>query len=61
MLVDLLENKDQQIDKVLEPYFDIKIKENDIDDNICCDVCLEYDHDLDNKIVLCDLCNVAVH
>jgi hypothetical protein len=61
MLVDLVDNKEKEINKAADPYFDIRIKENDVDDNICCDVCLEFDHDSDNKIVLCDLCNVAVH
>ena len=61
MMVDLVENKEQEIARAADPYYDIRIYENYVDDNICCDICLEFDHDLDNKIVLCDLCNVAVH
>ena len=61
MMVDLVENKEREIARAADPYYDIRIQENYVDDNICCDICLEFDHDLDNKIVLCDLCNVAVH
>jgi hypothetical protein len=33
----------------------------DNDDDIQCDICLEYDHEDDDQIVICDLCNAATH
>ncbi len=31
------------------------------DDDIQCDICLEYDHEDNDQIVMCDLCNAATH
>ncbi len=39
----------------------MRIDENDEDEKIQCDVCLDLDHEKDNEIVICSLCNVAVH
>lgn len=43
------------------PYDKIVINTNMSDEEIQCDVCLEYEHEDDDQIVMCDLCNVAVH
>ncbi|KEJ82736.1 Protein Jade-3 [Oxytricha trifallax] len=45
----------------LNPYEKITINQNKVDEDIQCDVCLEFDHEEDDQIVICDLCNVAVH
>ena len=37
------------------------IEENDDDDQIQCDVCLEFEYEDHDAIVICELCNVAVH
>jgi hypothetical protein len=42
------------------PYEKIVIA-YDNDDDIQCDICLEYDHEDDDQIVMCDLCNAATH
>lgn len=39
----------------------IRINENDIDHDIQCDICLEHEYEDDDQIVICELCNVAVH
>lgn len=39
----------------------IFINKNTIDSNIICSVCLESESFANNAIVLCDICNVAVH
>lgn len=39
----------------------MKIPENNIDEEIQCDVCLEDDYHDDDKIVICEMCNAAVH
>jgi len=39
----------------------IFIQKNTIDSNIICSVCLESESFANNAIVLCDICNVAVH
>lgn len=45
-----------------DPYFDIKIHENEEDqDNIVCDVCLEGDDAEGDEIVICELCLAATH
>jgi hypothetical protein len=41
--------------------YGMRIDENDEDEKIQCDVCLDFDHEKDNEIVICSLCNVAVH
>jgi NuA3 HAT complex component NTO1 len=33
----------------------------DKDEDIQCDICLEYDHEDDDQIIMCDLCNAATH
>ena len=42
------------------PYAKIRIV-NASDDDIQCDICLEFDHEEDDQIVMCDLCNAATH
>ena len=44
-----------------DPYWEIKIPENNVDADVQCDICLEYEYEDDDLIVICDLCNVAVH
>ena len=44
-----------------DPYYEMHIKENDNDEDIQCDVCLEYEYEEDDYIVICDLCNVGIH
>ena len=43
------------------PYEKIVITANDKDEDIQCDVCLEYEYEDDDQLVICELCNVAVH
>jgi hypothetical protein len=43
-----------------DPYAKIKIV-NAIDEDIQCDICLEFDHEDDDQIVICELCNAATH
>ncbi|TNV85459.1 hypothetical protein FGO68_gene6208 [Halteria grandinella] len=45
----------------LNPYEKIIINTNEVDEDIQCDICLEYDHDDEDQIVICDLCNAATH
>jgi hypothetical protein len=42
------------------PYEKIVIS-YDNDDDIQCDICLDEDHEEDDQIVMCDLCNAATH
>ena len=44
-----------------KPYEKITINECIEEEDIQCDICLEYEHEEDDQIVICDLCNVAVH
>jgi len=61
-----VEDQHMQVDKV-DPKSKIWVTENDDDEQIDCDVCLDdfKDDDEETKfvddIVLCDNCNVAVH
>lgn len=41
--------------------YGMRIDENDEDENIKCDVCLEPTHESDDQMVICSLCNVGVH
>ncbi len=50
---------DEPIDEN-DPYAKIKIV-NASDDDIQCDICLEFDHEDDDQIVICELCNAATH
>ena len=43
------------------PYEKIIIVNNQVDEDIQCDICLEYEYEEDDFIVLCDLCNAATH
>lgn len=43
------------------PYELIYINQNEIDEMIQCDVCLDYEHEEENQIVICELCNAGVH
>jgi hypothetical protein len=44
-----------------DPYYSIKIAENNNDEDIQCDVCLEFEYEDGDNIVICELCNAAVH
>ncbi|CDW90175.1 phd zinc finger-containing protein [Stylonychia lemnae] len=44
-----------------KPYDKIYITQNEVDEDIQCDVCLEYDFEDDDQIILCELCNAACH
>lgn len=37
------------------------VDENNINDDIACDVCIGMDDDSDDEIVVCDGCNAASH
>jgi hypothetical protein len=39
----------------------LRESKNDVDEDIRCDICLDDDIDDDDEILLCDLCNSAVH
>ena len=39
----------------------MRIPENDNDEDIQCDVCLEFEYEDDDMIVICEMCNAAVH
>ena len=43
------------------PYEKIIVTSNLVDEDIQCDICLEYEYEDDDQIVLCDLCNTACH
>lgn len=43
------------------PYEKIIITTNEQDEDIQCDICLEFEYEENNHIVLCDLCNTATH
>ncbi len=43
-----------------DPYSKIKILTT-CDDEIQCDICLEFDHEDDDQLVICELCNCATH
>ena len=45
----------------VDPYKVIRIDSNDLDANIVCDICQENFAEINDEIVLCDLCNVATH
>ena len=58
--------KPQQQEQTMEidqkdPYEKIRIDQNNNEDDIICDVCLDDDDDENNEIVICDLCLVATH
>ncbi|CDW90174.1 phd zinc finger-containing protein [Stylonychia lemnae] len=44
-----------------KPYEQIYISGNDVDEDIHCDVCLEFEQEDDDQIIICELCNVACH
>ena len=44
-----------------DPYENIRIDQNKINDDIVCDACLDDDDDEHNEIVICSLCLGAVH
>ncbi len=46
-------NPNNPYEKIIIPY------ENE--DEIQCDICLDPDHEDDDQIVMCDLCNAATH
>lgn len=47
--------------RIADPLYDIRIVENDKDEDIQCDVCLELEYEDDDMIVICEMCNAAVH
>jgi hypothetical protein len=53
--------KEHQEKLQVDKYYEMKIEENNIDEDICCDICLEKEYEDDDMIVICELCNVAVH
>lgn len=54
---------DAQTDVVdpAHPYEKILVNQNNSDEDIQCDVCLEFEYEDDDQIVMCDLCNAASH
>ncbi len=50
---------DETIDSS-DPYAKIKLN-NVNDEDIQCDICLEYDYEDHDQIVICELCNAATH
>lgn len=43
------------------PYKDIILSQNNNDEDIICDICLESDYEDDDQIVICELCLAGVH
>jgi len=43
------------------PYALIRIDQNEQNDEVICDICLDDDDDEGDEIVICDLCLVGVH
>ena len=44
-----------------DPYEQIRMDQNAENDDIICDVCLEDDDDQGDEIVICGLCQCAIH
>ena len=47
-------------EELADPYFSIKISDYREEDMVC-DVCLEHEVEDENEMVICELCNAAVH
>ena len=43
------------------PYALIRIEQNQENDQVFCDICLDGEDDEGDEIVICDLCLVGVH
>lgn len=52
--------KDREYDPA-KPYHQIIVDENLKDEEVQCDVCLEYEYEDDDQILICDLCLAATH
>ena len=50
--------KDEAIEKFKRNIYETR---NDVPSNIKCQVCLRYADTKNDKIILCDFCNGAVH
>ena len=44
-----------------DPYALIRIDQNDNNDDVVCDICLDDDDEEGDEIVICELCLVATH
>jgi hypothetical protein len=43
----------------MDPYKHIRVTANNVEKDVCCDVCLEKEGEEGDEIILCDLCNVG--
>ena len=57
----LCSNSKDPVDLLRVRYALLRNLENDVDDNIKCDICQDEESTEDDEIYLCDLCNTAVH
>ena len=44
-----------------DPYEAIRLEQNESNDEIICDICLDDDDEEGDEIVICENCLVAVH
>ena len=58
--VDKSKSRESEIDPS-DPYKKIRCEKNKTEENIVCDVCLDGDDDEGDEILICDLCQTAVH
>jgi hypothetical protein len=45
----------------MDPYALIRIDQNENDENVICDICLDSDDEEGDEIVICEMCLVGVH
>ena len=60
----IIEIEDMIVDQnevIEDPYDQIKIATNNEDEDIQCDICLEFEYEDDDHIILCDFCNTGTH
>lgn len=48
-------------EQAIDPYYEMIIQENNIDEDIQCDICLDFEYEEGDEIVICEMCNVGVH
>lgn len=53
--------QDEAVVDPKDPYALIKITKNEMNDNVCCDICLDGDDSENDEIVICELCLGATH
>ena len=45
----------------MNPYAHIRIDQNELNETIQCDVCLGFEDEEGDEIIICDLCQAATH